>query len=47
MTILEKDFVGRINNRKQTSERVKDDTGDEYGMNLKKHVFYIYLILFF
>jgi hypothetical protein len=36
MTILEKDFVGSTNSRKRTNQRMKDDTSDEYGMNLKK-----------
>ncbi len=45
MTILEKAFVGWISSRKRTNERVKDESSDEYGMNLKK-CFYIYLILF-
>jgi hypothetical protein len=34
MTILEKAFVGSTNSRKRTSERMKDDTSDEYGKNL-------------
>jgi hypothetical protein len=34
MTILEKAFVSSTNSRKRTSERMKDDTSDEYGANL-------------
>jgi len=35
ITILGKAFVGSMNSRKRTNQRMKDDTSDEYGMNLK------------
>jgi hypothetical protein len=39
MTILEKAFVGSTNSRKRTNQRMKDDTRDKYGMNLKIYQF--------